>query len=97
MNISIRWKDIDKSDAVINHLEEKIAKLKDFTFIGDSLKVEFVHYHKENIFKTRMILSVPHSNTLTCESSAKDILTSINDCVHKMTDQLRREKTKRSL
>lgn len=94
MNLNIRWKSIDKSQAVQNHLEEKLAKVFEFQFVEDDVKVEFVHYPKEHEYKTRISLQIHGSSSIHSEASSKDILTSINESIEKAIDQLRRLKTK---
>lgn len=94
MQINIRWKDIDKSEAVISHLEEKLAKVSEFIIPDEQIKVEFVHYKKTNNFKSRINIILKTKKLIRAEAEASDILTSINHAVLKLLDQIRREKTK---
>ncbi|MEF9985064.1 MAG: HPF/RaiA family ribosome-associated protein [Malacoplasma sp.] len=94
MHTNIRWKDIDKSDAVVHHLEEKLVKIIDFLFDEEQIKVEFVHYRKIHKFKTRLNLVLKSKKLIRAEAESDDIFTSINLAVLKANDQIRRDKTK---
>lgn len=94
MQINIRWKDIDKSEAVVNYLEEKLTKVNDFLIPEEQIKVEFVHYNKTNRFKTRINLILKTKKLIRSEAESNDIFTSINDAILKSLDQIRRDKTR---
>lgn len=93
---SIRWKDCDKSAAVISHIEQKISKFEDFKFIEPEAKLEIVRYEKDKSYKTRINLLIKSAPTIRSEASAQDLLTSINMATDKTIDQLRRIKTQKS-
>lgn len=93
MQYTVRWKDCSKSDAVVNFLEEKLAKFYDFEFVQDGFKVEIVYYAKNKTFTVRVNASVPHKGQLRAEANEADVLTAINEACSKMIDQLRRAKT----
>lgn len=94
MNYTIRWKDCEKSDAVASHLENKIASFDDFRFVMPEVKAEIVFYPKDRSFTTRINVRVIKKGTIRAEANAHDVLTSINEVVDKIVDQLRRVKTR---
>lgn len=94
MQINIRWKDIDKSTAIVSHLEEKLIKVNEFIIPNEQIKVEFVHYEKKNKFKTRINLILKTKKSIRAEAESNDIFSSINDVVLKLLDQIRRDKTR---
>ena len=93
MNFTIRWKDCRKSDAIANHLQNKMDNFQDFHFVEDDGKVEIVYYAKQNKYTCRMNVHVKTKGIIRAEANAYDVITSINDCANKITDQLRRVKT----
>ncbi|MDR1235145.1 MAG: ribosome-associated translation inhibitor RaiA [Mycoplasmataceae bacterium] len=94
MTYTIRWKDCQKSNAVASHFESKIARFEDFRFIIPEVKAEIVYYPKNQSFTTRINLQVIKKGMLRAEANAHDVLTSINEAVDRIIDQLRRVKTK---
>ncbi|MDR0739350.1 MAG: ribosome-associated translation inhibitor RaiA [Mycoplasmataceae bacterium] len=93
MTYTIRWKDCQKSNAVTSHFESKIARFEDFRFILPEVKAEIVYYPKNQSFTTRINLKVVKKGTIRAEANAHDVLTSINEAVDRIIDQLRRVKT----
>jgi ribosome-associated translation inhibitor RaiA len=58
------------------------------------VKAEIVYYTKNQSFTTRMNVKVIKRGTIRAEANAHDVLTSINEVVDRIVDQLRRVKTK---
>lgn len=92
MNVSIRWKDCDKSDAVAAHLQNKVDGFSTFKFVMPNAKAEIVYYPKQQSFTIRINVQVVKKGTLRAEAKANDILTAINECADKITEQLRKIK-----
>ena len=93
MNYTVRWKDCTKSKAVEDYLQEKISKFYDFNFVQDNIKIEIVFYQKTKEYTVRINVVVPIKGVIRAEDKSFDVLTSINECCNKITDQLRRVKT----
>lgn len=91
MNVTIRWKDLDKSPAAESYLEEKIKKLDNFRFVHDDLKAEFIGF-KDDSFSVKLNIGVDNSKTLSAESHGDNLQTCITVGVDKLLDQLRRFK-----
>jgi ribosomal subunit interface protein len=58
------------------------------------VKAEIVFYPKDRSFTTRINVRVIKKGTIRAEANAHDVLTSINEVVDKIVDQLRRVKTR---
>lgn len=94
MKIFIRWKNVDKSDSIINFLEEKLSDLSQFNFVNEKIKVEIVKYEKIDIYKIRINLSLHNSTNHRIEGESKDIYAALNDVCKKCVDFIRNEKDK---
>lgn len=93
MNFTVRWKDCKKSDAVLSHLQEKMDGFEVFHFVQPEAKAEIVFYEKQKKYTARMNVSVKTKGVIRAEANEYDVLTAINNCAEKITDQLRRVKT----
>lgn len=93
MNFTVRWKDCQKSDGILNHLQNKMDDFETFHFVLPEGKAEIVFYEKQKKYTARINVSVRSKGVIRAEASAYDVITAINDCADKVTDQLRRVKT----
>jgi ribosome-associated translation inhibitor RaiA len=57
------------------------------------VKAEIAYYPKNRSFTTRLNVQVAKKGTIRAEANANDVLTSINEVVDRIIDQLRRVKT----
>ncbi|GHU48347.1 hypothetical protein FACS1894218_4990 [Bacilli bacterium] len=71
----------------------KIAKFEDFNFVQPHVKAEIAYFPKNQSYTTKLNIAVVRKGTLRAEANAHDVLTSVNDAVDKIIDQLRRVKT----
>lgn len=94
MEYTIRWKDMHEDANIIPHLEERLEKLlKDFIFVEDGFKVEYVYYKSEKSYKMRLNVNIHKANSIRSEASGFDLMHATSSCIDKTLDQLRKIKT----
>ncbi len=94
MNYTIRWKDMEEDNSIFATLQEKLEKLlKDFVFVEDGFKVEYVHHNSHKTYTMRLNVNIHKGNTIRAEAEAHNLTKATNDCIEKILDQLRKIKT----
>ena len=93
MRISVTFRDIDSSDPLRNHAEEKLAKLD--TFLTEAADIHVILEMEGNEHKAEM--NVLEKNLKTSASATSDdMYKSINAAYDKLERQLRRHKERRT-
>src|SRR3990167_3581314 len=90
--VQITFRGLDHSDAVKEHIEEKIDKLQQFcqNIVACHVVVEFENknQHRGNLNNTRVTLAVPGKELVATHNENKDMYLSIRSAFDDMTRQL---------
>ncbi len=94
MEYTIRWKDMNEDTSIIPYLEEKLNKLlKDFVFVEDGFKIEYVLHNSTKTYMMRLNVNIHKANAIRSEGEGYDLNKATTECIDKTLDQLRKIKT----
>lgn len=95
--MQVRFKNCDRSEATISHIEKRLSKLSRFKLADvEGLHVEIEFLKKEKKYVVKMNLPIHKHLLVSSESKATSVLTAINNATEKTLDQLRRIKVRDS-
>lgn len=95
MKVFFRWKACSRSKVIESFITTKTAEFEHFNFLKPNVKVEIIHYKKQDIFKVRInFASKTSKKILRAEAKAENIYTAANNAFIKIEDQIRKIKTK---
>jgi len=92
MNVHINFKDIESTEALKNHVAKKLEKLT--KFVSYPLEVH-VFLSAEKTFQRCEIKVHAEHRELAAEDCSKDLYESIDQAVHKIEAQLKKEREKK--
>lgn len=96
LKTKFHWKDLDPDHQIIDYFHEKLSKITNFSFINfaETIKVEVHFYQKTNTYKSTITVGIKNKPNIHAVSIIDhNLITTINDLMDKVHDQLRRLKT----
>jgi putative sigma-54 modulation protein len=100
MQLDIKTKDIELTDAIRSHIEAKMASLDaKVARFGDSVTAEVEvgkttsHHHKGEIFRAEVHVRLP-GNTIYAEATHEDLYAAVNEAKHDADRQITAYKEK---
>lgn len=92
MNITVKTRHMESSDAVTEYVQSKCQKLQRYY---DGVKsVEVILDHEADNATTEIVVSAGKKHTFVASSSDADMYACIDHCVDKISQQIRRFKDK---
>lgn len=90
MNIMVNARHMDVTDAIRQFVEGKVSKLPKFYDSVQSVEVILDKQAEESV--TEIVVTAKKRNTFVASHRDGDLYASIDQCLHKITEQLRRHK-----
>jgi len=92
VNIIVKAPHIELTDSIRSHVEQKAGKLPRYF---DNVKSIEVILDKEADKKVvEIIVTASHRNTFVASHKDEDLYAAVDQCLHKIAEQLRRHKDK---
>ena len=92
MNVTVEARHMDITKALREHAEEKVAKLP--RFYDGVQSVEVILDYEAGQPKVEIIVQATRKATFVAHERTEDMYVAIDDCIDKLTVQLRRHKDK---
>jgi len=92
VNIVVKAPHMSMTDSIRQHVESKVAKLP--KFYDNIHSIEVILDMEANKPTVEMIVTARRKNTFVASHRDDDMYTCIDQCLHKLSEQLRRHKDK---
>ncbi len=92
MNIVVKARHMSVTDSIRQHIESKVSKLP--KFYDNIHSIEVILDMEANKPTVEMIVTAGRKNTFVASHRDDDMYACIDQCLHKLSEQLRRHKDK---
>ena len=90
MNIVVNARHMEVTDSIRNFVEAKVSKLP--KFLDNILSIEVILDKEATKAVTEIVVTAKKKNTFVASHRDDDLYTSVDQCLHKISEQLRRHK-----
>lgn len=92
MNIVVNARHMEVSDSIRQFVEDKVAKLP--KYLDNILSIEVILDKEATKAVTEIVVTAKKKNTFVATHRDDDLYASVDQCLHKISEQLRRHKDK---